>query len=116
MGVSTWQGGAECISYNKHQYVAKWRRRGHGPHDPQLGSCHADVRPLTKGCSQLGSQTSKLYGGELLASRPRCFTPEKRAPDINWIGGWVGPRVGQDAMEEIKILLLPGIEPRRSSP
>jgi hypothetical protein len=44
--------------------------------------------------------TSALVGGEWSASRPSRFTPEERAPGNQWIGGWVGPRAGLDAMEE----------------
>jgi hypothetical protein len=28
------------------------------------------------------------------------FTPGEIATSNHWIGGWVGPRVGQDAMEK----------------
>jgi hypothetical protein len=28
------------------------------------------------------------------------FTPGERAPGTHWIGGWVGPRAGLDAMEK----------------
>jgi hypothetical protein len=35
---------------------------------------------------------------------------------IHWIGGWVGPGAELDAVEKREILLLPGIEPRLSSP
>jgi hypothetical protein len=41
--------------------------------------------------------TSALDGGKWLASRP-----EERAPGTHWIGGWVGPRAGPDAVENIK--------------
>jgi hypothetical protein len=37
------------------------------------------------------------------ASRPGRFTPGERAPDTHWIGSWVGPRAGQDAVEKGKI-------------
>jgi hypothetical protein len=33
-----------------------------------------------------------------------------------WIGGWVGPRVGLDAVDKIKTFLLPGIYPDQSIP
>jgi hypothetical protein len=54
---------------------------------------------------------SELDGGEWSASRSGRFTPGERAPRTYWTGGWVDPRVGLDAVEERKILLLPGIEP-----
>jgi hypothetical protein len=56
--------------------------------------------------------TSALVGGECSASPPSRFTPGGRAPGINWIGGWVGPRAGLDDMEKWKFLTLLGLEPR----
>jgi hypothetical protein len=40
--------------------------------------------------------TLALDGGEWSASHPGCFTPRERDPGTNWIGGWLGPRVGLD--------------------
>jgi hypothetical protein len=60
--------------------------------------------------------TSALEGGEWSDSRPCRFNAGKSAPGTHWIGGWVGPRAGLDAMEKINILRLPGIEPGPSSP
>jgi hypothetical protein len=34
---------------------------------------------------------------------PGRFIPGERAPGIDWIGGWVGPKLGLDAVEERKI-------------
>jgi hypothetical protein len=48
---------------------------------------------------------STLDGGRWSASRAG-----ERAPDTHWIGDWVVPRVGLDALE------MPGIEPRSSRP
>jgi len=31
-------------------------------------------------------------------SRPGRFTPRERAPCTRWIGGWVDPRAGLDAV------------------
>jgi hypothetical protein len=39
--------------------------------------------------------TSALVGGEWSASRPGVL-----APGTHWIGGWVGPRAGLDAVEK----------------
>jgi hypothetical protein len=36
--------------------------------------------------------------------------PPGKGPGTYWIGGWVGPRAGQDAMEKRKFLSLPGLE------
>jgi hypothetical protein len=47
---------------------------------------------------------STLYGGEWSATRPCRFTPGERAPGTHRIGGWVGPRVGLDAVEKRKVL------------
>jgi hypothetical protein len=48
--------------------------------------------------------TSALDGCEWSASRPGRFTPAEIALGAHWIGGWVGPEVGLDAVEERKIL------------
>jgi hypothetical protein len=48
--------------------------------------------------------TSALDGGEWSASSHCLFIPEERAPGTHWIGGWVGPRAGLDAVETRKIL------------
>jgi len=42
------------------------------------------------------SLTLALDGGEWSASYPSCFTTRESAPITQWIGGWVGPRAGQD--------------------
>jgi hypothetical protein len=49
------------------------------------------------------SSTSALDGGEWSASHPGRFTPRERAAGTHWIGGWVGPRAGLDAVVERKI-------------
>jgi hypothetical protein len=56
--------------------------------------------------------TSALVGGEWSASRPDRFIPGERAPDTHWIGGWMGPRAGLDAVVERKFLTLPGLQLR----
>jgi hypothetical protein len=33
---------------------------------------------------------------------PATLAPSERALGIHWIGGWVGPRAGQDAVEKQK--------------
>jgi hypothetical protein len=53
--------------------------------------------------------TSALVVGEWSASRPGYFTPGERAPDAQWIGGWVDPRAGLDGVEKRKFLTLPGL-------
>jgi hypothetical protein len=64
--------------------------------------------------------TSALGGGELSASRPCRFTPGERTLGTHWIGGYVGPRVGLDRLDDMenrKFLTVPGLElrPSRSS-
>jgi hypothetical protein len=54
--------------------------------------------------------TSALAGGEWLA--PGRFTPEERAPDTHWIGGWVGPRAGLDDVDKRRFFTRSGIELR----
>jgi hypothetical protein len=43
-----------------------------------------------------------LAGGEWLASRSDRFTSRERTPCTHWIGGWVGPRAGLDALVKEK--------------
>jgi hypothetical protein len=43
-------------------------------------------------------------GFECSASRPGRFTSREGAPCTHWIGGWVGPRAGLDAVVKRKIL------------
>jgi hypothetical protein len=57
--------------------------------------------------------TSALVGVEWSASHPGRFTPGKRALGTHWIGGWVGPRTGLDAVEQRKFLAVPGLELRQ---
>jgi hypothetical protein len=46
---------------------------------------------------------SALDGDEWSVSRPGRFTPRERSPDTHWIGGWMSPRAGLDAVETRKI-------------
>jgi len=46
---------------------------------------------------------SALDGCEWSASQPGRFTPRERATDIHWIGGWVGPRAGLEAVVKRKL-------------
>jgi len=43
------------------------------------------------------------------------FTPGEKVPGTKWIGGWVEPRAGLDAVAERK-KFLPGMEHRSSNP
>jgi hypothetical protein len=67
--------------------------------------------------SSTHSLTSALDGGEWSASRPGRFTPRERASGTHWIGGWVGPRTGLDAVvkkknsQPLSGLELPIIQP-----
>jgi hypothetical protein len=62
--------------------------------------------------SSTHSLTSQLDGGEWSASRPGRFISRERAPGINWIGGWMGPRAVLDMVVKRKIPSPPpGIEP-----
>jgi hypothetical protein len=45
-----------------------------------------------------------LVLGQWSVAWPGQFTSGERALGIHWIGGWVGPRVGLDDMEEWKFL------------
>jgi hypothetical protein len=53
--------------------------------------------------SSMHSLTSALDGGEWSASRPGRIIPRERDLGNHWIGGWVGPRAGLDAVLKRKI-------------
>jgi len=42
-----------------------------------------------------------MVSGELHA--PPALSPEKESPGIHWVGDWMGPRVGLDAVAKRKI-------------
>jgi hypothetical protein len=46
---------------------------------------------------------SAIDGGDWSASLHGRFIPGERAPGTHWIGGWVGPTVGLENVERIKI-------------
>jgi hypothetical protein len=52
--------------------------------------------------------TSALDKDEWSASRPGRYTPGERAPGIYWIGGWLDPRAGLNALEKRKSLSSAG--------
>jgi hypothetical protein len=58
--------------------------------------CHEDIRG--SGCIAPPFLTSAVDGAEWSASCPDRFTPGERAPGTHWIGGWVGPGAGLDAI------------------
>jgi hypothetical protein len=47
--------------------------------------------------------TLALDGGDSSASQPGRFTSAEKASGTHWIGGWVGPKAGLDAVEQRKI-------------
>jgi hypothetical protein len=47
--------------------------------------------------------TSALDGGKWEDSHSVRFTHGDKAPSTYWIGGWVGPRAGLDALEKREI-------------
>jgi hypothetical protein len=49
---------------------------------------------------------STVNEGEWSVSCPGHFTSEKRAPGTHWIGGWVDPRDGLEAIEKRKTSCL----------
>jgi hypothetical protein len=53
--------------------------------------------------SSIHSLTSALDGNEWSASRPCRFIPREKAPGTHWIGGWLSPRVGLNAVVKRKI-------------
>jgi hypothetical protein len=67
-------------------------------------------------CSSTHSLTSALDADEWSASLTGRFTSRERAPGNHWIGGWVGPRAGLDAVAKRKIPIpCRGSNPRSSS-
>jgi len=44
-----------------------------------------------------------LDGGECSASRTGRFIPGEKIHGIHWLGGWVGPRTGLDAVAKKNI-------------
>jgi hypothetical protein len=67
-----------------------------------------NIAPRHEGVVGSGSIAPRIldlvaYGGEWSASCPGRFTPRKRVPGNDCIGGWVGPRAGLDAAVKRKI-------------
>jgi hypothetical protein len=60
--------------------------------------------------SSTHSLTWALGGGEWSDPRPGRFTPRERDPGTHWIGSWVAPRAGLDAVVKRKVP-----SPRRES-
>jgi hypothetical protein len=54
--------------------------------------------------------TLALVGGEWSASRPDRFNPGERDTGTHRIGGFMGPRTGQNAAEKRKIFPLSELE------
>jgi len=73
-----------CIITEEHEFKAYWGNGGIVPRILDL-------------C---------LDSGEWSASHPGRFTPKQRAPGTHWIGDWVGPRVGLDAVEYNNIIYV----------
>jgi hypothetical protein len=76
----------------------------------KLSLCFNWAPPLHEGvlkewryCSTHLLTSSVPDGGEWSASRPGRFTSRERIPGIHWVGGWVGPRAGMDAVVNRKI-------------
>jgi hypothetical protein len=56
--------------------------------------------------------TSALAGSEGTALRLCRFNRRRKSPGTQWIGGWVRPRAGLDAVQKRKFLILSGLELR----
>jgi hypothetical protein len=54
--------------------------------------------------------TLALDGDEWSDSRPGRFKPGEITSGARWVGGWVGLRIGLDAVVKRKTCLLLGIE------
>jgi hypothetical protein len=68
-------------------------------------SCHGEVEAQLRAFFAFELDTTHSSD-----SRPGRFNSGKRAPTTHWIGGWVGPKAGQDTAEEKNLPYLPGIE------
>jgi hypothetical protein len=44
--------------------------------------------------------TSAVDGGEWSASHTGPYTPRETAAGTHWVGGWLGPRLGLEAVEK----------------
>jgi hypothetical protein len=44
-----------------------------------------------------------------------ALTVEEGASGTHWIGGWLGPTAGLEAVDKIETLPLPGFKPQPSS-
>jgi hypothetical protein len=108
---------AECgLGYSRR--VAPWRLRRSGRQRSARGWGPVKVNTSWSLCTPcrrvLGVDlylhtflNSAVGEGEWSTSRPGCFTHTKRANVTHWTGGWVGPRVGLDALEKTRNLLSP---------
>jgi hypothetical protein len=56
-----------------------------------------------------------LVGCDLNPERGKIFLSSTGSKLVHWMGGWVSPRAGLDAMKKGEVLLLLGIETRPSS-
>jgi hypothetical protein len=84
------------------------------------------VRAATVAIQWCGKHTSTTLEGLCLLRGPcrgvilkttgAAVEAGEIVPDTQWIGGYVGPMVGLDAVEKRRILPLTGIESRLSSP
>jgi hypothetical protein len=82
-----------------------------------LSKYHAMLTHREVEVSLLSFLTSALGGGEWSVSHPDRVTLGETIPGAHWIEeDWVGLRSGLDSVENKNSLLLPGIEPRLSSP
>jgi hypothetical protein len=68
-----------------------------------LAEHHAMKAYWESGGIDLRILASARDGGEWSVSRSSRFTPRKSAPGTHWIGGWVGPRAGLDAVVKRKV-------------
>jgi hypothetical protein len=109
---------AHQLRQDKHQDVrqkrqkltsASWLR-------PEWGGFHNPIRlncaPFFASCRRHRVLTITCLDACRCAAYLRHFMALERALGTNWIGGWMGPRAGLDAVKKRKFLPLPGIESR----
>jgi hypothetical protein len=69
-------------------------------HGVGVGSWHEALGKWRCSSTSLGLGARWKGNDELHA--PAALPPRERAPGTHWIGGWVGPRVGLDAVSGIE--------------
>jgi hypothetical protein len=79
----------DLIKISTHEVNLSLRLRNQAPRHENVWGCGGIAAPFL---------SSTLDRGEWSVSCPGRFPPGERAPGTHWIGGWMGPRAGVDAL------------------